>query len=56
VVLAEDPEVQLVRPPVLVRCAANGLVRAAHHWALACAIHVLVSHNCTFLCNSRFPS
>ena len=41
-VLAEDPQVQLVRPPVLVRCAANGLVSGAHHRALALfACHIL---------------
>ena len=51
VVLAEDPQVQLVRPPVLIRCAANGLVSGAHHRALACAIYVLVSHNCSFHLN-----
>ena len=39
VVLAEDPQVQLVRPPVLVRCLANGLMGAAHHRALACGVH-----------------
>jgi hypothetical protein len=41
VVLAEDPQVQLVRPPVLIRCVANGLVCGAHYRAFAFIAHVL---------------
>jgi hypothetical protein len=39
VVLSEDPHVQLVRPPVLVRCNADGLVSSAHNRALAFSSH-----------------
>ena len=33
-VLTKDAEVQLIRPPMLVRRDSNGLMRGAHHWAL----------------------
>ena len=36
VVLAKDPQVQAVGPPVLVRRDPNGLVRGAHHRARRC--------------------
>ena len=39
VVLAEDPQVQLVRPPMLVRRGADSLVGRAHHRALGCGVH-----------------
>ena len=43
-VLAQDPQVQLVRPPMLVRGLAGGLVNGAHHRALARGTHC--SSNC----------